>query len=79
MGYAGVIIGIILAIIIGAASENALIGFIIFIAFGVGGFVLGRLTTPKGIRPESHKEKFSKVREFISYGWKIGEKPSGVQ
>ena len=79
MGYAGVIIGIILAIIIGTASENALIGFIIFIAFGIGGVVLARLIVPKGLSPESHKEKFSKVRELISYGWEIGEKPAGVQ
>lgn len=47
-------------------------------AIGTGlGWVIG--IPPQGVKPESAKNKFPGVKNMISEGWSLGEKPSGVQ
>ena len=78
LGCGGAIVGLILAILLGIASSNILVGLIIFAVSWVGGYVTSLLTFPKGIKAESHKNEFRTVKELQSQGWKIGEKPEGV-
>lgn len=75
LGCAGAIVGLILAILIGIAAQNGLVGIVVFAICWLGGYLISRLTFPQGIRAESYKNEFRTVREMQSQGWKIGEKP----
>ena len=78
LGCGGAIAGLILAIIIGIASSNFLVGLVIFAVSWLVGYISSLLTFPKGIKPESYKNEFRTVKEMLSKGWKVGEKPEGV-
>ncbi len=68
----------ILAIVLGIASSNFGVGVITLVISIAAAYGLAAMTFPKGIKPESHKKEFRTVREMLSKGWKIGEKPEGV-
>jgi len=75
-GCAGPIVGLILAILIGIASNSFLAAVIVFGFCWLVFYLISVMTFPKGIKPESYKNQFSTVREMRSHGWNIGEKPS---
>jgi len=74
----GTIAAFVLAILIGIASSSfwigvVVLGIIIAVAHG-----LAAITLPKGVEPESYRNKFRAVEEMLSRGWKVGERPSNV-
>jgi len=75
-GRAGPIVGLILAALIGIAANSFLVAVIIFAFCWLAFYLISVMTFPKGIKPESYKNKFSAVREMQSHGWNIGEQPS---
>jgi len=76
LGCAGPILGLILAILIGIAANSFLAAVIVFAFCWLVFYLISVVTSPKGIKPESYKNEFSTVREMLSHGWNIGEKPS---
>lgn len=74
----GMIAAWIFAIVLGIAIGSFWVGVITLGIFIAAAYGLAALTFPKGIKPESHKNEFRTVKEMLSKGWKIGEKPEGV-
>ncbi|MBW2559147.1 MAG: hypothetical protein JRD69_10015 [Deltaproteobacteria bacterium] len=65
--------------VVNANEDDWFVGLIalgIFAAVGAGiGYGIGRMISPKGIKPESHKTKFSSIQELLAEGWEFGDKP----
>jgi hypothetical protein len=77
IGWLGAILGIILAIVIGA-NTNGWIGFGIFVVCLIIGLSIAPHIKPKEVFPEQYKLTFPDVTKLISQGWGVGDKPPGV-
>lgn len=75
LGCAGPIVGLVLAVFIGIATQNGWAGFIVFGACWLLGYLISVLAFPKGVKAESYKNQFRMVRKMQSLGWKIGDSP----
>ena len=75
LGCAGPIVGLVLAVLIGIATQNGWVGFIVFGVCWLFGYLISVLAFPKRVKEESYKKEFRTVKEMLSQGWKIGEKP----
>jgi len=74
----GTVSAFFLAIVVGVMSNSFWIGLIVLgviiaVAHGVSAG-----TFPKGVKPESYKNEFRTVKEMLSKGWMIGQKPKEV-
>ncbi|MFC1952610.1 hypothetical protein ACFLWR_00570 [Chloroflexota bacterium] len=78
----GIIAGIVLGILLGIALQDTwhgvLVFLVVFAGLTIGGYLISSLNFPRNMRPESYGNEFHTVKEMLSKGWEIGEKPSGV-
>lgn len=77
IGWSGAILGIILAIVVGA-NTNGWIGFAFFAGCLTIGLVLAPISRPEKVAAEGHKKLFPDVQKLVSQGWVIGDKPPGA-
>ncbi|MDD5701288.1 MAG: hypothetical protein PHU23_04470 [Dehalococcoidales bacterium] len=77
IGWSGAILGIILAIVVGA-NTNGWIGVAFFVGCLTIGLVLAPISRPEKVATEGHKKLFPDVQKLLSQGWVIGDKPPGA-
>lgn len=81
-GAIGAVLGLVgctaaTAITSGGGICVGLIVWVVLSGIGAGiGTVIGRATSPPGVRPESDKIQFPPLAELKRRGWQLGEKPN---
>jgi hypothetical protein len=78
-GLLGIVVGVIVAII-NKCEFYGYYGFAVLglIIFGGIGSSVGSLIKPRDIKSEPEKDEFSLVKQMISEGWALGERPPEV-
>jgi hypothetical protein len=75
----GAALGIFLGFVLQEQYHGVVVAIVTFGIIAVTGYFLAWATFPQNVKPESHAENFPHVKQLISQGWKVGEKPQGVR